>query len=148
MLKFIDELKRLVGFSVGCSGDGRICPFLHWSRITELPMTYVVGLETIQKRRGLETEKPVLLTGPGKVSFKYYESFVLMLIWFHFNWWRILFVPCRKIYSCICRYNQCISSIWLHTSKLSKTQSLGWKLGITVIKLFFMAAAWWPQFTK
>ncbi|KAF7850098.1 hypothetical protein BT93_L5864 [Corymbia citriodora subsp. variegata] len=28
----------------------------------------VSGLETIQKRRGQETEKPVLLTGPGKVG--------------------------------------------------------------------------------
>lgn len=28
----------------------------------------VAGMETIQQRRGQITEKPVLLTGPGKVS--------------------------------------------------------------------------------
>nr|GMD85687.1 DNA-3-methyladenine glycosylase [Ipomoea batatas] len=28
----------------------------------------ITGLGTIQRRRGLETEKPVLLTGPGKVG--------------------------------------------------------------------------------
>lgn len=28
----------------------------------------VIGLETIKRRRGLDTEKPVLLTGPGKIG--------------------------------------------------------------------------------
>lgn len=28
----------------------------------------VSGLETIQRRRGQQTEKPILLTGPGKVG--------------------------------------------------------------------------------
>lgn len=28
----------------------------------------ITGLDVIQQRRGLKTEKPILLTGPGKVS--------------------------------------------------------------------------------
>lgn len=28
----------------------------------------IIGLETIQQRRGQKTDKPVLLNGPGKVS--------------------------------------------------------------------------------
>ena len=44
----------------------------HWVRKTcilfirdKIP---TAGLETIQQRRGQQTEKPILLTGPGKVE--------------------------------------------------------------------------------
>ena len=40
----------------------------------------MTGLETIQQRRGVKTEKPVLLSGPGKVSFSSFPSFLLMLL--------------------------------------------------------------------
>lgn len=45
------------------------------------------GLGTIQRRRGLETEKPVLLTGPGKVVYTLHTSisfkiFFCLLHWF------------------------------------------------------------------
>lgn len=29
----------------------------------------ITGLDVIQQRRGQKTDKPILLTGPGKVSF-------------------------------------------------------------------------------
>lgn len=43
------------------------------------------GLETIQERRGQNTEKPVLLTGPGKVCFisiahSWFISFMILYI--------------------------------------------------------------------
>ena len=33
---------------------------------------YNSGLKTIQQRRGIVTEKPVLLTGPGKVIYNFF----------------------------------------------------------------------------
>ncbi|MCL7050628.1 hypothetical protein MKW94_026795, partial [Papaver nudicaule] len=39
----------------------------------------VCGLETIQQRRGQKTEKPVLLAGPGKVSFFIFLRYHLLV---------------------------------------------------------------------
>ena len=40
----------------------------------------MTGLETIQQRRGMASEKPVLLSGPGKVSFGPFPFFFVLLM--------------------------------------------------------------------
>lgn len=50
-----------------------------WIRESFLTRSWTAGLETIQERRGQKTDKPVLLTGPGKVSKSPSIYFVIFL---------------------------------------------------------------------